>query len=594
MKEKSNRPWFKVVDLADDTAEITLFDEIGGWGQSVEDFKAKVDAIKDKASIKLLINSPGGYINDGWAIYNILSRYKEKLSVEVVGLAASMASVVALAGCELVMDRGSFLMIHDPWTCAVGTAEDLRKMANTMDQMKGDVINLYVESSNLGKDKILQMMADETWISADQAVEYGFAKGINETAQAAACAGIEKYGFRRAPLALLANPQAAPSAPENKEKVMDPEKMTQTTPASPAAPQAGAPGLDLDDDKVVQMLADKIAPAVLKLVPAGRALEAQVKDDKFPEWFVSALCGKNLVKGMPRDSAAIIKTTDGFGIPTATMPDFLSNLNFYSVARRWGAQIYGAGAGVLKFTADIVQNKAAIILETGSYADKGEPSSVDITLVKIGGRYSITEEANEDTVLDRFATFQKLAAVAVAKAENEKFFIGSGSGEPKGIFTETATKTVASASAITYAELQAFDESLSSEWDVLDDFDPTNPGAYRGPVYLMHSSTAAVLRALNDAGTPPKYYFEERDNGRFRLMFGRPVIRDPNIATITNSAKVLALVNFSGYAIGERHPNLALKVSENVDTHATNWDFAERVDGKLWNTAAAKILAMHA
>ncbi|MFA5853028.1 MAG: hypothetical protein WC820_10020, partial [Spirochaetales bacterium] len=60
MRERSNRPWFKVVDLADDATEITLFDEIGGWGQSVEDFKTKVDAIKDKKAIKLLINSPGG------------------------------------------------------------------------------------------------------------------------------------------------------------------------------------------------------------------------------------------------------------------------------------------------------------------------------------------------------------------------------------------------------------------------------------------------------------------------------------------------------------------------------------------------------
>ena len=83
--EKEKRPWFRFVDLADDEAEISLFDEIGGWGQSVEDFKAEFDKIKGRKSIHLNINSPGGVVTDGWAIYNILSRVKDRLTVEVVG-----------------------------------------------------------------------------------------------------------------------------------------------------------------------------------------------------------------------------------------------------------------------------------------------------------------------------------------------------------------------------------------------------------------------------------------------------------------------------------------------------------------------------
>jgi len=604
MKERSSRPWFKVSDLADDSAEITLFDEIGGWGQSVDDFKRSLDAVKNKKSIKLLINSPGGVVTDGWAVFNILQRVRDKLSVEVVGLAASMGSIIALAGKELVMDRGSYFMIHNPWTMAWGESEELRKMADLMDQMREDSVKLYEEHSALTREEIIDMMDAETWISAEDAVEYGFATRVEDTALAAASAvrpfNLADYGFTRAPQALVEYP--TPSAPdfqaakpESKEKDMD---TTMTQAAAPAAPQPApaspaAPALDLNDDNVVQMLADKIAPRILKLVPAGRALEARVQDEKFPAWFVSALAGRNLERGMPRDSAAVIKTTDGFGIPVAAMPEFLANLNFYSIARRWGAQVFGAPAGSIKFTADVVQNAAAIITETGSYADKGEPSSIDMTMVKLGGRYSITEEATEDTVLAAFAEFQKMAAVAIAKAENLYFIYGTGSGQPKGVLKETATKTVASASAITYAEMQAFDESLAAEWDVLEEFNPQNPSAYRGPVYVMNASTAAVLRALNDGGTPAKYYFQD-EGARMLTLFGRPVIRDPNAPAIASSAPVIALVNFSGYAIGERRPNLALKVTENADTHATNWDFAERVDGKLWNTAAAKILAMHA
>ena len=122
-----------------------------------------------------------------------------------------------------------------------------------------------------------------------------------------------------------------------------------------------------------------------------------------------------------------------------------------------------------------------------------------------------------------------------------------------------------------------------------------HPEAYRGPVYVMHPNTAATLRALNDGGTPAIYYFEERNRGGgFTTLFGKPVVRDTNAPTITNSAKVIACVNFSGYAIGERLPNLAIKVTENADTHATNWDFAERVDGKLWDINALELLAMKA
>ena len=589
MKEKSNRPWFRVSDLAPDEAEISIFDEIGGWGQSVEDFKDKLDSIKGKKSIRLLINSPGGYVNDGWAIYNILSKFKDKLTVEVVGLAASMGSVVALAGKELVMDRGTYLMIHDPWTFAMGSSDDLRKMADTMDRMKEDIINLYVERSALNRDEIVQMMSDETWISADDAVEYGFASRVEDTAEIAASLDLGIYGFKRAPLALLPKTQVADTAPENKEKVMEKEVQTQPAPMN-AAPQAGAPGLEITDS-LVDMLTAKVAPKVLSMVPAGRALEEKVGNDKVTDWLVPALLGRL----KPRDSAAIIKTTDGFGIPTVAMPEFLANLNHYSIARKWGAQVFGAPAGNLTFTADVVKNAAAIITETGSYATKGEPSAVTMTLVKIGGRYDITEEASEDTVLERFNVFQKLAAVAIAKAENDYFLTGSGSGQPKGIFIETPTKTVASASAITYAELVAFDELLGDEWGQVGDYDPMNPGAYRGPVYVMAPTTAAYLRGLNDAGTPPIYYFEERNRGGgFTTLFGKPVIRDSNCPTITNSAAVIACVNFNGYAIGERRPNLSLKVSENVDTHATNWDFAERVDGKLWDVSALELLAMHA
>lgn len=294
----------------------------------------------------------------------------------------------------------------------------------------------------------------------------------------------------------------------------------------------------------------------------------------------------------PRDAAAIIKTSDGFGIPSLFAPEFLSALGYQSIARHWGAVVGNNESGSLNFSADVTINPAAIILETGSYAVSAETTSVPMDLVKLGGRYSMTEAVDEDTALDKYATFQQLAAAALAKAENTLFLTGSGSGEPKGIFEETATATTASDTAITFNELLEFDASIKAAWDTVESFD-ADPAGYRGPVYLMHPDTAEYIRKLNDGGSPAKYYFDQQE-GRLRLLFGRPVIRDENCPTIAGGAKVIAAVNWQGYVIGQRTPLLTMKVGYDTDTHAANWDYAERIDGKLWNADALRLLAMHA
>lgn len=295
----------------------------------------------------------------------------------------------------------------------------------------------------------------------------------------------------------------------------------------------------------------------------------------------------------PRDSAAIIKTADGFGIPSLFAPEFLSALGFRSIARRWGAVVGSNASGSLNFSADVTINPAAIILETGSYADSAETISVPMDLVKLGGRYSMTEEVDETTALDKFATFQQLAASALAKAENALFLTGSGSGEPKGIFTETATATTASSSAITFEELLEFDALIGAEWDTVESFD-SNPAGYSGPVYLMHPETAEYIMKMNDGGTPAKYYFQNATEGRLRLLFGRPVIRNINCPTIAGGAKVIAAVNWQGFVIGQRNPLMTMKVGYDSDSHAANWDYAERIDGKLWNADALQLLQMKA
>jgi len=183
MKQKS---WYKMA-VKDDTAEIEIFDEIDSfWGVGPKEFKASLDATKKAKSIKLLVNSPGGSVFDGMAIYNMLSQHRDRLDIEVVGLAASIASVIALAGRSLTMAEGSYFMIHNPLTIMVGNAEDLRKTALLLDKMKEDFLNIYETHSDMKREEIAKAMDDETWLTAQEAESAGFATSVQDYGQIAA------------------------------------------------------------------------------------------------------------------------------------------------------------------------------------------------------------------------------------------------------------------------------------------------------------------------------------------------------------------------------------------------------------------------
>lgn len=202
--------WF-AMEARNDIAEISIFDEIGGFGITVSEFKEAFDLIRDKKSITVYINSPGGSVTEGMALYNILAAYREKITVEVIGLAASIASIVALAGKETpIMDEGTYYMIHNPWTISWGGADALRKDADTLDKMRGELINIYSARSGLSAEEVGQMMDDETWLTADEAFDKGFASSVKRTVKAAALSvfDLSKIGFKHPPANCVPKPRA--------------------------------------------------------------------------------------------------------------------------------------------------------------------------------------------------------------------------------------------------------------------------------------------------------------------------------------------------------------------------------------------------
>lgn len=151
------------------------------WGDEVtpEEFRAELRQMKGDLTVH--INSQGGDVFAGVTIYNALKDYgKGKVTVKVDGLAASIASVVAMAGDEIIMSPGSMMMIHNPWSMGVGSAEELRKAADTLDEIREAILPIYTDRSGQTQETVQELMDNETWMTAEKAVELGFADVVQK------------------------------------------------------------------------------------------------------------------------------------------------------------------------------------------------------------------------------------------------------------------------------------------------------------------------------------------------------------------------------------------------------------------------------
>jgi ATP-dependent Clp protease protease subunit len=187
-------------------AEIYIYDQIGlgffGDGVDPSALVSEIDGISAD-TLHVRINSPGGSVFDGYAIYNAIKRFKGQVTVHVDGLAASIASVIAMAGDEIRMGEGSFFMIHDPWTMAFGTAEEFRKTADSLEKIRESILGTYERRADLSREEISRMMQEESWMDAAEAVEMGFADGLEDAPEVRNAMEFELVAqFKQVPAAL--------------------------------------------------------------------------------------------------------------------------------------------------------------------------------------------------------------------------------------------------------------------------------------------------------------------------------------------------------------------------------------------------------
>lgn len=183
--------------------ELIIYGDIGEnyWsGESLTGatIKDKLDAMPP-GDVTVRINSPGGDVFDGFAIYNLIAQREGKTTVLIDGMAASAASVIAMAGDEILMADNALMMIHDPWTLAAGNAEEIGRTVELLNKVKDSIVTTYQKRSNLDAEKIGEMMAAETWLSADDAISQGFATGTVEERAAISNSATNRPWLRNCP-----------------------------------------------------------------------------------------------------------------------------------------------------------------------------------------------------------------------------------------------------------------------------------------------------------------------------------------------------------------------------------------------------------
>jgi len=196
----------KIVNKTTTEAEIILYAGIGQdyWGDgsmiSAKAFSDELKKLPDTVkTLNIRINSPGGDVFDGIAIFNRLKQHKAKKIVYVDGLAASIASIIALAGDEIIMGEGALFMVHLPWTMTMGNRMEIENTVNRLMDVEEQMLGIYSKKTGLDRSEIRSLLEVETWMGADEAIEHGFVDSKAEDTVAIAASAIKSRWIGKKP-----------------------------------------------------------------------------------------------------------------------------------------------------------------------------------------------------------------------------------------------------------------------------------------------------------------------------------------------------------------------------------------------------------
>ena len=294
------RTWYNFKQTDTDPAVLSIFDDIGAFGVSAKSFLNDLASAQGD-SVRVEINSPGGDVFAGLAIYNGLRNSGKKVNVRVLGLAASAASLVAMAGDTIEMPENSFMMVHNPWGFAIGGADDMRDTADMLDKLGASLASTYAKRTGKSAEEITALLDAETWMSAAEAVDAGFATAVISAVPLTAAFDLDRLPANVRAAYASAKASAPAPAPED-----DPDENK---------PEASAPMLA---DAIESQAAAAGLSALAPVFAADASLDTQ---DKIAARIaeareINALCK---LAGFPEEAVGLIKAK-------ASIPDARAKL----------------------------------------------------------------------------------------------------------------------------------------------------------------------------------------------------------------------------------------------------------------------------
>lgn len=303
MKKTPIKSWYRI-RAARKTAEIRIYEEIGAWGITAKQFADDLSALGDLTAINVRINSPGGDVFEALAIHNALQRHPAKVTTYIDGLCASAATVIALAGDETHMVSNGLYMIHEPWTMAGGDAEAMQKSADLLNTTAEQIVSMYARKTGLTADELRAKMQDETWMTAQEALDEGFIDVIDEPLRVAAKAH-DLTQFTNPPT-LQEVTMTDPAIPDTPPVADPPPVVPPTDPAPPADPVERP----LEPVALARMCNSAQEPGLTPILLATPHTEAQVAARLAQAAAIRTLCAAVRLSDQADALIAAGKTTD--------------------------------------------------------------------------------------------------------------------------------------------------------------------------------------------------------------------------------------------------------------------------------------------
>lgn len=292
--------WLEVKNAANTSGPVDLliYDQIGkDWfsdsGIALKEFADELTRIPAERDIRVCINSPGGNVWDGWGIYNLLQLRREKVTCRVDGMAASIASVIAMAGRKTVMPEASLMLIHNPYTVAEGDADEMRKTADDLDKHKQVLVSIYAKKTGLSEDKISAMMDATTTMTGAEAKALGFCDECEGSP--VAWNSFDLSRFRCVPAAVTGGVVPPPTGNKQKGK----QTMSEPTKTAPTAEAPPAPVAVIDPAEFAKLKGQLDAERKARIETQIKNIAA-TRDFDVAEWLPRAVADETVLASLAK------------------------------------------------------------------------------------------------------------------------------------------------------------------------------------------------------------------------------------------------------------------------------------------------------